>query len=104
MKKLSKIATVIALGMLAVPCFAQSVKDVRINEVLVKNENSYMDDYGQRLDRAFQQRLFEREHSGVLPIYRPFRPLGYLQDPQERPPYRNPSTGLRGVLRGRFGR
>lgn len=48
MKKLSKIATVIALGMLAVPCFAQSVKDVRINEVLVKNENSYMDDYGQR--------------------------------------------------------
>lgn len=48
MKRLSKIAAVVALGLLAVPCLAQSLKDVRINEVLVKNENSYMDDYGQR--------------------------------------------------------
>ncbi len=47
-ERLSKIAAVVAFGLLAVPCLAQSLKDVRINEVLVKNENSYMDDYGQR--------------------------------------------------------
>lgn len=47
-EKIMKLSAVIALGMFATPCFAQSLKDVRINEVLVKNENSYMDDYGQR--------------------------------------------------------
>ena len=47
-EKLMKNWAVIALCMLVMPCYAQSLKDVRINEVLVRNENSYMDDYGQR--------------------------------------------------------
>ncbi len=47
-EKIRKIAVLLALVVMGVPCMAQSLKNMRINEVLVKNRNSYMDDYGQR--------------------------------------------------------
>ncbi len=47
-EKIKKVSALLALGLLALPCSAQSIENIRINEVLVKNENSYVDDYGQR--------------------------------------------------------
>lgn len=45
---MKKLLLTLFCATFAMGAFAQSIRDVRINEVLVKNVDSYMDDYGHR--------------------------------------------------------
>lgn len=45
---MKRLLSLIALLSVSLGVSAQSIRDVRINEVLVNNEDSYMDDYGHR--------------------------------------------------------
>ena len=49
MKALKKIASLVALTLMTVPAvMGQGRKELRINEVMVKNDSSIVDDYGRR--------------------------------------------------------
>ncbi|MCQ2285352.1 MAG: OadG family protein [Bacteroidales bacterium] len=49
MKKFSRILSVLVLTVCSLPIFAQQVTDLRINEVFIKNDSNYVDEYGRNV-------------------------------------------------------
>ncbi len=49
MNKILRKIALLSLMLVSMTAFGQGVKDIRINEIMVNNESSYQDDYGNRV-------------------------------------------------------
>lgn len=49
MNKILRKVALLSLMLVSMTAFGQGVKDIRINEIMVNNESSYQDDYGNRV-------------------------------------------------------